>query len=63
MLSAEPPPGVSCWQSGARLDELRARRWGGAVGLDVGTSEVLSNSEGCLLQSCGCTGGWLDEFL
>lgn len=27
MLSAEPPPGVSCWQSGARLDELRARRW------------------------------------
>lgn len=36
---------------------------GGAVGLDVGTSEVLSNSEGCLLQSCGCAGGWLDEFL
>lgn len=59
MLSTEPPPGISCWQSGARLDELRARMWGvpipipgdaalrvgarSAVGLDVGTSEVLSN--------------------
>lgn len=28
MLSTEPPPGISCWQSGARLDELRARMWG-----------------------------------
>ncbi|XP_048782208.1 ubiquitin-conjugating enzyme E2 T [Lagopus muta] len=30
MLSAEPPPGVSCWQSGARLDELRAQIIGAA---------------------------------
>uniref|UniRef100_A0A803YR20 Ubiquitin-conjugating enzyme E2 T n=1 Tax=Meleagris gallopavo TaxID=9103 RepID=A0A803YR20_MELGA len=30
MLSAEPPPGISCWQSGARLDELRAQIIGAA---------------------------------
>ncbi|POI31397.1 hypothetical protein CIB84_004854 [Bambusicola thoracicus] len=30
MLSTEPPPGISCWQSGARLDELRAQILGAA---------------------------------
>eukprot|EP00076_Gallus_gallus_P029973 XP_015154298.1 ubiquitin-conjugating enzyme E2 T isoform X1 [Gallus gallus] len=30
MLSTEPPPGISCWQSGARLDELRAQIIGAA---------------------------------
>lgn len=35
MLSTEPPPGISCWQSGARLDELRARMWGGSPTLEM----------------------------
>lgn len=26
LLSAEPPPGVSCWQMEGRLDELQARQ-------------------------------------
>ncbi|XP_075298889.1 ubiquitin-conjugating enzyme E2 T isoform X1 [Opisthocomus hoazin] len=30
LLSAEPPPGISCWQSGGRLGALRAQILGGA---------------------------------
>ncbi|XP_043079945.1 ubiquitin-conjugating enzyme E2 T [Puntigrus tetrazona] len=30
LLSAEPPPGLSCWQTEGRLDELRAQIVGGA---------------------------------
>lgn len=26
LLSAEPPPGVSCWQIEGRVDELQARQ-------------------------------------
>lgn len=27
MLSTEPPPGITCWQSEERIDELRARKY------------------------------------
>ncbi|KTG40774.1 hypothetical protein cypCar_00015509, partial [Cyprinus carpio] len=30
LLSAEPPPGVSCWQTEGRVDELQAQIVGGA---------------------------------
>ncbi|XP_037540054.1 ubiquitin-conjugating enzyme E2 T [Nematolebias whitei] len=30
MLSTEPPPGVTCWQTEERIDELRAQIVGGA---------------------------------
>ncbi|XP_071884519.1 ubiquitin-conjugating enzyme E2 T isoform X2 [Anas platyrhynchos] len=30
LLSTEPPPGITCWQSGSRLDDLRAQILGAA---------------------------------
>ncbi|XP_076022571.1 ubiquitin-conjugating enzyme E2 T [Genypterus blacodes] len=30
MLSTEPPPGITCWQSGDQTDDLRAQIIGGA---------------------------------
>ncbi|NXJ84837.1 UBE2T enzyme, partial [Trogon melanurus] len=30
LLATEPPPGITCWQSQSRLDDLRAQILGGA---------------------------------
>lgn len=27
MLSTEPPPGITCWQTEERMDDLRARKY------------------------------------
>ncbi|MBW00981.1 Ubiquitin-conjugating enzyme E2 T, partial [Eschrichtius robustus] len=27
LLAAEPPPGITCWQDGDRMEDLRARRY------------------------------------
>uniref|UniRef100_A0A672K9A6 Uncharacterized protein n=1 Tax=Sinocyclocheilus grahami TaxID=75366 RepID=A0A672K9A6_SINGR len=44
LLSAEPPPGASCWQTEARLDELQAQIVGGAdTPHEGGSSEFKYN--------------------
>lgn len=27
MLSTEPPPGITCWQTEEQIDDLRARKY------------------------------------
>lgn len=45
MLSTEPPPGITCWQTLERIDDLRARKR--LQGLETKTTNISRQHSAC----------------